>query len=137
MIKNTLWCIAWICGVASSNVIITNYGPAYSVLTAFALIGLSITSRDFLHEAWSENGLRWKLGALISSGGALSYLIQEDAGRIALASVIAFTLSETVDSVPIISIWRVSLAHHPGPIYRQDVWRCGMGIGAQEPSITD
>tara|TARA_R110002153_G_scaffold39938_2_gene114667 strand:+ start:924 stop:1445 length:522 start_codon:yes stop_codon:yes gene_type:complete len=99
MIKNTLWCIAWICGVASSNVIITNYGPAYSVLTAFALIGLSITSRDFLHEAWSENGLRWKLGALISSGGALSYLIQEDAGRIALASVIAFTLSETVDSV--------------------------------------
>tara|TARA_R110000787_G_C13402000_1_gene443474 strand:- start:42 stop:1085 length:1044 start_codon:yes stop_codon:yes gene_type:complete len=97
--KNTLWCLAWICGVASSNIIITNYGPAYSVLTAFALIGLSITSRDFLHEAWAGNGLKWKLGALIASGGVLSYLIQADAGRIALASVIAFTLSEAVDSI--------------------------------------
>jgi queuosine precursor transporter len=96
---NIAWCIAWIGGVIAANLIVTEMGPEYSIFTAFLFIGLSITSRDFLHDAWEWHGLRWKMPALIAVGGAVSYLIQQDAGRIALASVAAFIISESVDAL--------------------------------------
>ena len=89
----------YLAAIVGANLIVTEFGPGASVITAFLLIGLVITTRDRLHEAWSGNGLRWKMAALIATGGLLSYLVNADAGRIALASFVAFAVSETADAI--------------------------------------
>lgn len=90
---------AYLAAVVVANLIVTAFGPGASVLTAFALIGLNITARDRLHDAWSGRGLRWKMGALIAAGGLLSWMVNRDAARIALASSVAFAASETLDAL--------------------------------------
>jgi queuosine precursor transporter len=85
--------------VVAANLIVTAFGPAASVLTAFALIGLNITARDRLHDSWQGRGLRWRLGLLIAVGGGVSWLLNAEAFRIALASSVAFAVSETADAL--------------------------------------
>lgn len=89
----------YVVAVAAANVIVAKFGPSVSVVTAFLLVGLVITTRDRLHDAWMGRRLRLRMGALIASGGLLSYVIAVDAGRIALASCVAFVVSEAVDAV--------------------------------------
>jgi uncharacterized PurR-regulated membrane protein YhhQ (DUF165 family) len=38
------------------------------------------------------------MGALIAAGGVISYAFNRDAGRIAIASCVAFSLAATVDA---------------------------------------
>ena len=90
--------ILYLAAIVAANLIITQFGPSASVLTAFLLIGLVITTRDRLHDAWYGNGLRWKMTALIAAGGLLSYLLNADAARIAVASFAAFAVSESLDA---------------------------------------
>lgn len=89
----------YLSAVVAANLIVTAFGPSASVLTAFALIGLNITARDRLHDAWSGHGLRWKMALLIVAGGALSWLLNGDAARIAVASSVAFAVSEALDAL--------------------------------------
>lgn len=89
----------YLTAVIAANLIIAFFGPAASVATAFALIGLTLTLRDRIHDAWDGEGLKWKMGALILAGSALSYLVNRDAGMIALASFVAFAAAETVDAL--------------------------------------
>lgn len=91
--------IVWISAIVIANLNIAAFGPAISVVNAFFLIGLSITTRDLLHEMWDGRGLRWKMLLLISIGGLISYLTQPAVGRIALASVFAFSVTGLVDSI--------------------------------------
>jgi uncharacterized PurR-regulated membrane protein YhhQ (DUF165 family) len=44
-------------------------------------------------------GRVWKMGALILTGSLLAYVVTPDAGRIGVASGIAFLASESVDAV--------------------------------------
>lgn len=55
--------------------------------------GLALAFRDVLHEA---GGVRWVL-ATIAAGAAVSFLLGD--GRIAVASVVAFTAAELADLV--------------------------------------
>lgn len=89
----------YLAAVVAANLIVTAFGPAVSVLTAFALIGLNITARDRLHDQWEHRGLRWKMAVLIASGGALSWLLNRDAAQIAVASSAAFAFSEVIDAI--------------------------------------
>lgn len=89
----------YLAAVVLANLIVTAFGPGASVLTAFALIGLNITARDRLHDAWSGRGLRWKMGALIAAGGVLSWHLNADAARIAVASSVSFAVSEAADAL--------------------------------------
>lgn len=70
-----------------------------SIITAFLCIGLDLTARDHLHEAWHRRGLVWKMGALIGVGSLLSYLINRNTGQIAVASFIAFALAAIADTL--------------------------------------
>lgn len=90
---------AWVGATALANILVAKFGPAVSIFNAFALVGLALTSRDVLHEAWAGRHLAARMGALIAVGGVVSFLIQADAGRIAIASVIAFGVSETFDAL--------------------------------------
>jgi uncharacterized membrane protein (DUF441 family) len=85
--------------IVAANLSVATFGPDVVILNAFVLIALDLTTRDRLHELWHNQGLAWKMGALIATGSAISYLLNAGAGRIALASLIAFALAAVVDTV--------------------------------------
>ena len=89
----------WLLAIVGANLSIGHFGPEVSILNAFFLIGLSLTTRDYLHRKWDGKHLKVKMGALIATGGLLSYLTQPAVGQIAMASVIAFAVSELIDSL--------------------------------------
>lgn len=75
------------------------FGAYASILNAFLFIGLDLTARDKLHDAWHGKGLFWKMLALIATGSGISYLLNKDAGTIALASLVAFAVAGAVDAL--------------------------------------
>ena len=68
------------------------------IINAFLFIGLDLTARDGLHEVWSGSGLWWRMGTLIATGSFLSWGLNHNAGRIALASFVAFAGAGLVDA---------------------------------------
>lgn len=69
------------------------------IVNAFLFIGLDLSSRDKLHDAWGKNHLWLKMALLIGAGGFLSWVMNRDAGQIALASTMAFVFSGTADAL--------------------------------------
>ena len=68
-------------------------------VNAFLFIGLDLTARDRLHDAWHRRGLAWKMAALIAAGSLLTVALNRGAGRIALASCVAFSLGAVTDTL--------------------------------------
>ncbi len=91
--------ILYLVSILSANLIITEFGPSASIITAFVLIGLDLTVRDSLHDAWKNSGLWWKMTLLIATGSALSWILNRDAGPIALASFLAFAAAGIADTI--------------------------------------
>lgn len=90
--------VVYVCAIALANVLVAAFGPAWSVINAFVLIGLDLSLRDYLHDGF--RGRRAvKLGAMIVAGGALAYIVDPSSGRIALASSLAFIIAATADSI--------------------------------------
>jgi hypothetical protein len=89
--------VLYLAAIVAANLLAAECGPSVTPYTAFALIGFDLVARDRLHDEWRGNPLR--LGALIAAGSLLSYLINADAGRIALASCVAFAAAALVDWV--------------------------------------
>lgn len=87
----------YLAAIVAANVTIMLFGPAWSIVNAFLFIGFNITARDRLHDAWHGQHLKRNMLLLILAGSVLSALF--GAGRIALASFIAFALSESADAV--------------------------------------
>lgn len=94
-----MYVILYLAAIVSANLIVAWLGPWVTPITAFFFIGLDITIRDKLHDAWQRKGLVWKMGLLIISGSGLSWLLNKEAGMIALASFIAFAASSLIDAV--------------------------------------
>lgn len=91
--------VLYLIAIVAANLSVATFGPAISIVNAMLLIGLDLTCRDRLHEAWAGRGLVWRMGLLISAGGALSYLLNAAAGPIAVASCAAFALSAAADGL--------------------------------------
>lgn len=89
----------YLAAIVAANLSVAYFGPSVVVVNAFLLIGLDLTLRDRLHDAWSGNGLRWKMSALIAVGGAISYVLNRDAGQIAIASTMAFAAASGADAL--------------------------------------
>lgn len=81
--------------IVLANLSVATFGPAVAPINAFLLIGLDLTLRDRLHDRW---GFDWRMLALIAAGGALSWLLNRDAGQIAVASTLAFGLAALADA---------------------------------------
>lgn len=90
--------LIYIGAIAGANLSIAAFGPWVSPLNAFILIGLDLALRDRLHEKWRGAGLWTRMLALIATAGALSYLVNPAAGRIALASLASFVLAALADA---------------------------------------
>lgn len=89
----------YLVAIVAANLVAAAFGPAASVVNAFLFIGLDLTTRDKLHEAWHGNKLFSKMAALIAVGSILSWLLNRNAGPIALASFVAFGAASAVDTV--------------------------------------
>lgn len=86
--------------LVGANLSIAAFGPWVSPINSFLLIGLDLTLRDRLHDALSGQKHFWlRMGAIILLSAAVSYLINPAAGKIALASFVAFTLAGITDAI--------------------------------------
>jgi len=90
--------IAYCAAMVAANLSVATFGPWVSPINAFLFIGLDLSLRDHLHDRWHGPGLWPRMLALIVAAGAISYLLNPAAGRIALASVIAFVAAGLVDA---------------------------------------
>jgi hypothetical protein len=91
--------VAYIAAITAANLSVATWGPWVSPINAFLLIGLDLSLRDHLHERWRGAQLVPRMLALIAAAGAISYLLNPAAGKIALASFAAFTVAAAVDAV--------------------------------------
>jgi hypothetical protein len=88
---------AYLASIVLANLLISWFGPWLMPGVAFAFIGLDLALRDGLHDAWA-GAVRGRMLALIGAGSALTYAIQPGAGRVALASAVAFGAAMGVDA---------------------------------------
>lgn len=88
----------YLLAVVLANLSVAVFGPVSTVINAFLFIGLDLTLRDKLHDAWSGRYLWPKMGGVIFAGGALSWAISRNTGQIAVASCAAFVLSGLADA---------------------------------------
>lgn len=89
----------YLAAVVGANLTIAALGAAAAIPVAFLFIGLDLTARDRLHDTWQGKRLVPRMALLIATGGAISYVLNRDAGQIAVASTVAFVLSATGDGV--------------------------------------
>lgn len=83
----------YIVAIVAANLLVARYGPGVTVINAFALIGLDLVLRDYLHDSISRQGML----ALILMSGSLSYLANPATAHIAAASTIAFVAASLAD----------------------------------------
>jgi queuosine precursor transporter len=93
-----IYVLMYLAAIVAANLTVAWFGPQMTILNAFLFIGLDLTARDKLHDAWHGNGLVWKMASLIAVGSLLSWLLNRDAGQIALASFVAFAAASIVDT---------------------------------------
>lgn len=89
----------YLVAIILANITIVWWGPNMAIVNAFLFIGLDLTTRDRLHDAWRGRWLWPKMAALIAVGSILSWVLNRDAGQIALASFVAFACAGAVDAV--------------------------------------
>lgn len=103
--------LGYLAAIVAANLTLTAIlqaggSPWWSVLTAFLFIGVDFTLRDGLTDAWRGRGMVPKMGALILAGSALSYVLNADAARIAVASAVAWGSASVVDWVIYVALGR-------------------------------
>lgn len=91
--------IVYLAAIVLANLSIVWFGKSASIVNAFLFIGLDFVARDRLHEQWKGKGITWKMGLLIASGSVLSWVLNRNAGPVAIASFVAFALAAIVDTV--------------------------------------
>jgi len=89
----------YLTAIVAANLSVAWFGPGITVVNAFVFIGLDLTARDRLHDAWSGNYLLARMAVLIAVGGAISYLLNREAAQIALASTVSFIAAAGLDGL--------------------------------------
>lgn len=89
----------YLAAVVAANLAIVAFGPEAAIPVAFLFIGLDLTTRDTLHDRWRHRHLWPRMLALIAVGGAISWVVNRDAGIIAVASTVAFLAAGVADAL--------------------------------------
>lgn len=92
-----MYVVLYLSAIVLANLSVVHLGPSSTPFNAFLFIGLNLATRDRLHDLWGRRVAR-NMFVLIVAGAAISYALNAGAGRIALASVAAFALSESLDA---------------------------------------
>ncbi len=85
--------IIYAAAMTLANLSVAAFGPWVSPINSFVLIGLDLALRDWLHVRLRP----WQMAALIVSTGALTFLLNPAADKIAVASSVAFLLAALTD----------------------------------------
>lgn len=104
-----IYVILYLVAIVLANLSVASFGPNVVIINAFLFIGLDLTARDQLHEAWRGNNLLPKMATLIASGSILSWLLNRNAGSVALASFVAFAAAAIVDA----TIYHLLMGKYP------------------------
>lgn len=91
--------IFYLGAIVVANLSVAHFGPISAPIIAFVLIGFDLVSRDALHEKWQGKNLWLKMFLLIGVGGFISWFLNQGAGRVAIASVAAFSLAGIFDTL--------------------------------------
>lgn len=91
--------ILYLAAIVIANLSVATFGKVAVIPNSFLLIALDLVARDRLHDRWHGHGLPWRMAALIAAGSLLSWLLNRNAGPIALASFAAFAAAATVDTL--------------------------------------
>jgi hypothetical protein len=91
--------LIYLAAIVAANLAIAAFGAAAAIPVAFVLVGLDLTARDRLHDRWRGHGLAPRMALLIAAGGAISWLVNRDAGQIAMASTVAFIVAAVTDGL--------------------------------------
>lgn len=94
-----IYVILYLVAIVLANLSVVAFGPGVTIINAFLFIGLDLTARDKLHDAWRGRHLLPKMAGLIAAGSALSWALNRNAGPIALASMAAFASAAIVDAL--------------------------------------
>lgn len=89
--------VIYILSLIAANLLVSYFGPWFSIINAFVLIGLDLTLRDKIHELWQGKWL--PMGGLIATASVISYLLNPASGMIAFASFMAFLVAMLLDTV--------------------------------------
>lgn len=89
---------AYLAAIVAANLSVEHWGPRAVIYNAFLFIGLDLVARDRLHDLWRGRLIR-NMSLLIGAGSGLSYLVNRDTARIALASCVAFGAAAIVDAL--------------------------------------
>lgn len=89
----------YIFALVAANLLVAYFGPSFSLVNAFILIGLDLSLRDKLHDQWKNDKLVLKMGGLIAVASLVSYLLNPATGQIAIASLAAFALAMLADAL--------------------------------------
>ncbi len=89
-IKISLYLIAFVL----SNFIVLWFGNVGLIFTALFLIPFDFVIRCFFHETWKGKELIIKLGILVLISSVLTFLINQDAFNIALASCVGYVSAQ-------------------------------------------
>ena len=79
--------------MVGANLIVAALGPWVMPFNGFFLIGLDLALRDWLHVRVRP----WQMGLLILCTGMLTYLLNQSAQMIAVASAASFAVAAVVD----------------------------------------
>jgi len=94
-----IYILMYLTAAVLANLSTSFFGAYASILNAFLFIGLDLTARDKLHDAWHGKHLWAKMFLLIAVGSGISYLLNRNAGMIAVASLAAFGVAGLVDAI--------------------------------------
>lgn len=91
--------LIYIAAIVCANLSIAAFGPWVSPINSFLLIGLDLSLRDKLHDRWASKQLWPRMVGMIAAAGAVSYLLNPAAGKVAIASTAAFVAAGLVDAI--------------------------------------
>jgi hypothetical protein len=89
----------YLLAIVAANLLVVAFGPSVVIATSFILIAFDLAARDALHDAWRGRQLWPRMVTLIGAGSLLSWLLNINAGPVALASFLAFALSGAADAL--------------------------------------
>jgi uncharacterized PurR-regulated membrane protein YhhQ (DUF165 family) len=99
--------ITYAAAMVAANLTVAQFGPSVMPFVAFALIGMDLALRDWLHIRLKP----WHMAALIAGTSVLTFMLNPAAERIAFASAVAFGAAALAD-------WAV-FARLPGSWFRR------------------
>jgi uncharacterized PurR-regulated membrane protein YhhQ (DUF165 family) len=85
--------ITYAIAMTLANLSIATFGVWVSPINAFLFIGLDLALRDWLQMQIKA----WQMAVLIAVSGSLTYALNQNAGMIAIASAVSFTVAALVD----------------------------------------